>query len=65
MIELKTVLHGWIEVDKKHAFQYALNIWNGAVNMTAEQKVDWINSRFRGIAFTESILREANNERRN
>lgn len=57
MIEVKTLFHGWKEITKERAVAWAKNIWTGSVALTEEKKMEYINSRLRGIQFTKNDLR--------
>lgn len=56
MIEVKTLFHGWKEITEKRAAAWAKGIYEGAIAMTEEQKIKYINSRLREIQFTKEDL---------
>ena len=57
MIKVKTLFHGWKEITKERAIEWAQNIWQGSVALTEEKKLECINSRLEGIQFTKDDLR--------
>lgn len=56
MIKYKTWFHGWQEVDKQTALKLARHLFRGAVAMKAEKRIEYLNTRFKGISFTEAEL---------
>ena len=43
--------NGWVEVTEKRARKWCRVIRNGATNIPEEKKLDFINSRIKGIQF--------------
>ena len=52
-IKVKTLFHGWREVTKDRARAWAMNIWDGAVNMDDQTRYDHINTRLQGTTLKE------------
>lgn len=52
----KSRFNDWINVDKKKALALAKTNYSGITTMSGAKKVDYINSKFKGIKFTKSQM---------
>lgn len=51
MIEVKTHYSGWIETDFEHVKRWIRVMWAGTTQKSTAEKIDYINSRVRGVVF--------------
>lgn len=51
MIEVKTRFSGWIETDFEHAKRWIRVMWAGTTMKSTAEKINYINSRVRGVVF--------------
>ena len=47
--EIKTFFSGWVETDLIHVKKLVDVIWKGAIAKSTAEKIDYINSRVRGV----------------
>lgn len=50
-LEVKTLFSGWTETDLIHVKKLVDVIWKGAAAMNEAKKIEYINSRLKGIVF--------------
>lgn len=53
-IEIKSLMHGWKEVDKETARKYITHIKSGLTNVHSKDKISYIEkNKLRGITYNE------------
>ncbi len=60
MIKIKSLFRGWQEVSAEQARTWALNIYNNAAALKADQKTQYINERIEGVTANELLNIENN-----
>lgn len=61
MIYLLTLFNGWKEITEEEARSYAKHIFNGAIALSTDEKLECINRHLKGIQFTKEDLLEDRN----